>query len=348
MGALRGVRGLPMGMVKDLKITDRNVSLKINLAGANPDVVKEIELRTRQALTNSGASSVDLMIDGKVAATAPKTDAQFNKHSVPGVKHIIAVSSGKGGVGKSTVASNLAIALKKLGHKVGLLDSDVYGPNIPTMMGSLEPPMARQDATRGELILPPEAHGVKIMSMGTLNPGDQPLVWRGPMLHSIVNQFLMKVDWAPLDYLIIDMPPGTGDVQLSLTQLVPVSGAVVVTTPQEVAMQDVRKAIFMFEKVSVPVLGVVENMSYFVCGKCDEKHYIFGENGAEKLAEKFNIPVLAKLPLHPSVREGGDTGVPIAAMLPEGPHAAAFAELGRAVVAAVQKTEAAELEVTGF
>lgn len=356
MGALRGVRGLPLGTVKDLKIEHDWVSLKINLTGAKPDAAQEIELRTRQALTNAGAARVDLQVEGKTAnantaanATASnKSSADWTKHSVPGIRHIIAVSSGKGGVGKSTVATNLALALRKLGHRVGLMDSDIYGPNVPTMMGSQEPPMARHDAQRGELILPPEVHGVKIMSMGVLTPGDQPTVWRGPMLHSIVSQFLMKVDWGTLDYLVIDMPPGTGDVQLSLTQLVALDGAVVVTTPQEVAMQDVRKAIMMFEKVGVPILGVVENMSYFVCDECDKKHYIFGKDGADKLAEKFNVSVLAKLPLHPEVREGGDIGTPITALNPEGVHAKAFIELAKTVVAAVEKSASGELEISGF
>lgn len=237
--------------------------------------------------------------------------ASVSKNGIPGVRHIIAVSSGKGGVGKSTVSANLAVALQLLGHKVGLLDTDVYGPNIPLMMGVNEPPQGRNDETRGELLVPPQAHGVKVMSMGFLVKGDQPVVWRGPMLHSVVSQFLQKVDWGQLDYLVVDMPPGTGDVQLSMTQLVSVSGAVVVTTPQEVALQDVRKAILMFEKVGVPILGIVENMSYFIAPDTGNRYDIFGSGGGQKLAEKFKTKLLAQMPLNPAVRIAGDSGAPV-------------------------------------
>ena len=238
-------------------------------------------------------------------------NAQAQKNGIPGVKHLIAVSSGKGGVGKSTVSANLAVALQMLGHRVGLLDTDVYGPNIPTMMGVQEPPQGRQDPERGELLIPPQSHGVKVMSMGFLVKGDQPVVWRGPMLHSVVSQFLHKVDWGQLDYLVVDMPPGTGDVQLSLTQMVAVTGAVVVTTPQEVSLQDVRKAILMFEKVGVPILGIVENMSYFQAPDTGKRYDIFGTGGGRKLADKFQTRLLAEMPLNSQVREAGDTGTPV-------------------------------------
>jgi ATP-binding protein involved in chromosome partitioning len=251
---------------------------------------------------------------------------------ISGVGHIIAVSSGKGGVGKSTVAVNLATSLALEGARVGLMDADIYGPNVPTMMGVTDQPKIVNDPEKGEIFIPPSAHGVKVMSMGFLIQGDQPLVWRGPMLHSVVNQFCHKVDWGKLDYLIVDMPPGTGDVQLSLSQVVPVAGAVLVTTPQEVSMQDVRKAFHMFEKVRIPIMGVVENMSYFKCDSCDKKHALFGTDGGKLLAKKFNTELLAQIPIQPSVREGGDEGVPIVIGKPQSEVALALRALARTIV----------------
>ena len=262
---------------------------------------------------------------------------QAGVSSIAGVSHIIAVSSGKGGVGKSTVAANLAVSLALEGARVGLMDADVYGPNIPTMMGVTEQPKIFQHPERGELFLPPISHGVKIMSMGMLIDGDQPLVWRGPMLHSVINQFCHQVDWGTLDYLIVDMPPGTGDVQLSLAQMVPVTGAILVTTPQEVSLQDVRKAYHMFEKVRVPILGIVENMSYFQPEEGAKKYYIFGENGGRTLAAKFNTELLAQFPLVPRVREGGDSGRPISIGDQKSEVSLGFRALARHVVQLVTK-----------
>lgn len=334
MGALRAVVDpelkkdvLTLGMVRDLKIEGETVSLRLAMPTPMRPVQPAVANGVREALTKLGARHVEVRVDN----TVPKPRPAAAKQGVPGIKHIVAVTSGKGGVGKSTVSANLATALAKLGHKVGLLDSDVYGPNIPTMMGIHDLPQARQDEKRGELIIPLEAYGVKVMSMGFLTKGDQPLVWRGPMLHSVVNQFLSNVDWGELDYLIVDMPPGTGDVQLSLTQLVPVSGAVVVTTPQEVSLQDVRKAILMFEKVGVPILGIVENMSYFVCDSCDKRHEIFGSGGGHRLAEKYRTHLLAELPLAAAVREGGDAGAPIVVREPQTVQAKAFLQLAQTV-----------------
>ena len=250
------------------------------------------------------------------------------KVPIAGVKNLIAVGSGKGGVGKTTVAVNIAIALSQLGHKVGLLDADVYGPNVPLMMGTSQTPSAI-----GERIQPLEKYGVKLMSMGFLSPGDKPLVWRGPMLHSVIQQFLRGVDWGQLDYLIIDLPPGTGDVQLSLIQTAPVTGAVVVTTPSDVSLEDARKAVRMFEQVKVPVLGMVENMSYMQCPHCNERIDVFSTGGGRRTAADMNIHFLGALALDPQVRIGGDTGQPVATFGVADLRAKAFYDLAEAVAA---------------
>jgi ATP-binding protein involved in chromosome partitioning len=229
------------------------------------------------------------------------------KLPIPGVQNLIAVGSGKGGVGKTTVSVNLAVALGALGHRVGLMDADVYGPNVPMMMGINKTPMAY-----GERIQPLEHFGVKLMSMGFLSPGDKPLVWRGPMLHSVIQQFLRGVDWGDLEYLVIDLPPGTGDVQLTLMQTAPVTGAVVVTTPSEVSLEDARKAVHMFSQVKVPILGIVENMSYLVCPHCNQRVDVFSTGGGERTATEMKVHFLGALPLDPAVRAGGDSGKPVA------------------------------------
>ena len=238
---------------------------------------------------------------------------------LPGVKHIIAVASGKGGVGKSTVSANVAVALAQTGAKVGLMDADIYGPNIPMMMGVPNPP-----EKEGDKIKPAEAHGVKIMSMGFFVPEETAIVWRGPMVHTAIQQFFRDVLWGDLDYLLVDLPPGTGDAQLSLSQIVPLTGVVTVTTPQEVALYDVRKGLMMFKKVNVPLLGVIENMSFFVCGHCGERTEIFSFAGGERAAQKFEIPFLGRIPLDPAIREGGDAGMPVVASTPDSPLTLAF------------------------
>ncbi len=249
------------------------------------------------------------------------------KLPIAGVANLIAVGSGKGGVGKTTVSVNLAIALQQLGYNVGLLDADVYGPNVPLMMGTNRTP-----AAIGERIQPLEQYGVKLMSMGFLNPGDKPLVWRGPMLHSVIQQFLRGVDWGFLDYLIIDLPPGTGDVQLSLVQSAPLTGAVVVTTPSDVSLEDARKAVHMFQQVRVPILGIVENMSWLQCPHCDERIDVFSTGGGRRTAETMQIPFLGALPLDPHVRVGGDTGHPIATNGVADSRAKGFYDLAKLVV----------------
>jgi ATP-binding protein involved in chromosome partitioning len=291
-------------------------------------------------MANTSDPSDHAAPSGHPGSNSPKARAA---NSIEGVSHIIAVSSGKGGVGKSTVAVNLATALAMGGARVGLMDADVYGPNIPTMMGVTDSPKIVADPVKGEVFIPPTAHGVKVMSMGFLVAGDQPAIWRGPMLHSLVTQFCHKVNWGELDFLIVDMPPGTGDIQLSLAQVVPVSGAVLVTTPQEVSMQDVRKAFHMFEKVRVPILGLVENMSYFKCDGCEKPHYLFGKDGGKVLSRKFNMELLAQLPLVPQVREGGDEGTPIVIRRPDSEVSLAFRELAVQLTRKISALESATL-----
>lgn len=251
---------------------------------------------------------------------------------LPGVKHIIAVASGKGGVGKSTVSANVSVALAQTGARVGLMDADIYGPNIPMMMGVPEPP-----EKEGDKIKPAEAHGVKVMSMGFFVPEETAIVWRGPMVHTAIQQFFRDVLWGELDYLLVDLPPGTGDAQLSLSQIVPLTGVVTVTTPQEVALYDVRKGLMMFKKVNVPLLGVIENMSFFVCGHCGERTEIFSFAGGERAAQKFEIPFLGRIPLDPAIREGGDAGMPIVASDPESPLTLAFQGAAEALQARVRE-----------
>jgi ATP-binding protein involved in chromosome partitioning len=251
------------------------------------------------------------------------------KLPIAGVKNLIAVGSGKGGVGKTTVAVNLAVGLATLGNKTGLMDADVYGPNVPLMMGINKTPMAY-----GERIQPLEQYGVKLMSMGFLSPGDKPLVWRGPMLHSVIQQFLRGVDWGELDYLVIDLPPGTGDVQLSLIQTAPVTGAMVVTTPSDVSLEDARKAVMMFHQVRVPILGIVENMSYLSCPHCQKRVDVFSHGGGRRTADEMKVHFLGELPLDPEVRVGGDSGQPVVRR--KGPGEP-FLELARAVVARTEQ-----------
>lgn len=256
------------------------------------------------------------------------TGGQTQENLIPGVKHVIAVSSGKGGVGKSTVAVNLAVALQQLGARVGLMDADVYGPNIPMMMGVTQPP-EQQDGK----IKPAESYGVKLISMGFFVPDDTAVVWRGPMIHTAIQQFFRDVVWGELDYLLIDLPPGTGDAQLTISQLIPLSGAITVTTPQEVSLHDVRKGMMMFQKVNVPLLGIVENMSYYVCAHCGTRDEIFSHGGGERAADTLKIPFLGRIPIDPAIRMGGDNGKPIVVADPHSPQSQAFRSIAEKVTA---------------
>jgi len=262
---------------------------------------------------------------------------QSSPQAIPGVNAIIAVGSGKGGVGKTTLAVNLALALARLGHKVGLLDADIYGPNVPLMLGTNEPPQLAE----GDRIIAPERYGVRVISVGFLNPGDKPLVWRGPMLHSVIKQFLGQVEWGELDYLIVDLPPGTGDVVISLTQTVPLTGAVVVTTPSDVSLQDARKALEMFSQVKVDVIGIVENMSYFVCPRCNHEIDIFSSGGGARTAEQYNVPFLGAIELDAKIREGGDTGNPVVLEGESSTHAKSLFRFAHKVVERVAEIQSA-------
>ncbi len=260
---------------------------------------------------------------------------------LPGIRHIIAVGSGKGGVGKTTVAVNLAISLARLGHRVGLLDADVYGPNVPLMMGSHTQPRVLE----GNLIGPLEAHGVKMISVGSISPGDKPMVMRGPMLHQIIRQFLQQVSWGELDFIIVDLPPGTGDVVISLVQTVPLTGAIIVSTPSDVALQDARKAIEMFRQVNVDVLGIVENMSFFTCPHCNHEIDIFSKGGVERTAKEYDVPYLGSVALDPEIRFGGDRGLPISLAGELSERAAPFYKIARQIAERAEEHAATDTNI---
>ena len=330
--ALRGVQDpelhkdiVSLGMVKLASLSGSSVSLVVTLTTPACPLRETIERDIRQALAPLGLTDIQMHFDSKVTPGRAMAD----KAALPGVKNLVAVASGKGGVGKTTVAVNLAIALSRMGAAVGLLDADVYGPNVPVMLGTTAEPKALDERT----ILPVEAYGVKMISMGLLNPGDRPLIWRGPMLHSVLQQFLRSVRWGELDYLVIDLPPGTGDVALSLVQSVPLSGAVIVTTPSAVAIADVRKSVEMFRQVNVEILGVVENMSYLNCPHCSKRIDVFGYGEGRRMAEQFGVPFLAEIEIEPEIRVGGDTGKPVAAFGEDFPGAKSLFNMARQVAA---------------
>jgi ATP-binding protein involved in chromosome partitioning len=318
---------ITLNMVKDIRIDDGTVTFTVVLttpACPLKTVIKESCDKAVGAIPGVKTVAVEF------TANVTQGRTQVKENLIPSVKNAIAVSSGKGGVGKTTVAVNLAVSLTLQGAKVGLMDADVYGPNVPMMMGVERPPQ-QQD---GKLV-PAESHGVKLISMGFFVPEDQPLTWRGPMIHTAIQQFLRDVIWGELDYLVVDLPPGTGDAQLSISQLVPLTGAVIVTTPQAVALHDSRKGLAMFQNVNVPVLGIVENMSYYVCGKCGERTEIFSYGGGERAAEKLGVPFLGRIPIDPAIRAGGDIGMPIVVSDPASPQAKAFMEIASRIAARI-------------
>ena len=314
--------------VKNIVLAGSDVSLDILLGYPAMSVWSEIKAMVESHLKSAlpGAGLVSASVSSKVVPHAVQRGVKL----VEGVKNIIAVGSGEGGVGKTTVTVNLAVALAQMGARVGLMDADIYGPNVPLMMGTLERPQAVDNR-----IQPVSHYGVNIMSMGFLMSDDTAVIWRGPMLHSAVRQFIRDVDWGELDYLLVDLPPGTGDVQLTLTQTVPLMGAVVVSTPQDVALQDARKAIKMFRQVKVDILGIVENMSYFQCPHCNQRTNIFSHGGGETTASRYQTPFLGEIPLDVAIREGGDAGKPIVIYDSDAPAARAFSQIAGRVAAQV-------------
>ena len=313
------------GLVKRIAAKNGAVSVTLQLSGGSPEVAQQIKDESERVLrAMTGAEMV--YVEVKHQATQPAASGAQSpwarQNKVPGIDRVIAVASGKGGVGKSTLAVNLACALKHLGTRVGLLDCDIYGPSVPLMMGINQRPTINDN----EKIVPPSNYGVRLMSMGFLLEGDQPVIWRGPMIMKTIQQFVGGVEWGDLDFLLVDLPPGTGDAQLSLCQTVPLDGGVIVTTPQEASLGVVRKGIAMFQKVNVPILGMVENMSYFTTPS-GERVEIFGHGGGRSEAERQNVPFLGEVPLYTQIREGGDRGVPVVVSSPTSPEGAIFVQI---------------------
>ncbi|MBL4891839.1 MAG: iron-sulfur cluster carrier protein ApbC [Rhizobiaceae bacterium] len=325
---------ISLGLVSDVFITDGKVIFSINVPAERAQELEPLRKAAEMTIADlDGVSKVivALTAERKTGSAAPvqtapppaapraAAPAEPDKVGVPGVKAIISVASGKGGVGKSTTSVNLALALQKLGNKIGILDADIYGPSMPRLLGITGKPTAN-----GRILTPMEAYGLKVMSMGFLVEEDTPMIWRGPMVISALTQMLTEVDWGELDMLIVDMPPGTGDAQLTMAQKVPLAGAVIVSTPQDIALIDARKGLNMFRKVNVPILGIVENMSTFICPKCGERSDIFGHGGAKDEAKRLGVPFLGEVPLHMEIRQTSDAGTPIVASSPDSEHAKAY------------------------
>ena len=314
------------GLVKNIATANGSASIALELTTHNPEVAAQLKAAVETATTTvEGIDRAMVQIKMPPAGEAPAS-GQAGPNRMPGINKVIAVASGKGGVGKSTCAVNLACALAQDGGEIGLLDCDIYGPSVPLMMGVNERPLVSPE----EKLVPLMSHGVKLMSMGFLLEGDQPVIWRGPMIMKTIQQFVMQVDWGTLDYLLIDLPPGTGDAQLSLCQTVPLDGGVIVTTPQEASLGVVRKGIAMFERVNVPILGIVENMSYFTAPNGDRIE-IFGHGGGAAEAKRQSTAFLGEVPLFTEIREGGDAGIPVVVKSPEGPPAQAFGAVAAAL-----------------
>src|SRR5690349_1220223 len=316
-----------LGFIKDLTIEGDRVAFTIELTTPACPVKDQMRDQARAAVMQiPGVAAVDVKMSARVREAV---GSEGGRQTPPGVKNVIAVGAGKGGVGKTTVAVNLAVALAKCGGRVGIVDGDIYGPNVPIMLG-----MKTQLTTDGQKIVPAEKYGLQVISMGFLTGDDAPIIWRGPMLHGALQQFFREVRWTDLDYLVIDLPPGTGDIALSLSQTVPVAGAIVVTTPQQVSLADSRRAVAMYKKLNIPPLGIVENMSYFVCPDCGHESDIFGRGGGERMAADLNVPFLGRIPIYQPIREGGDAGVPL--MISDAGSPAARALMAVAEQAAAQ------------
>ena len=320
------------GLVKEIVVKEAGVNVTINLTSPQPEVASQVKTEAEQALRGlPGIKAVSVEVRQPGAAPAGTGASPWGQQAkVPGIRRLVAVASGKGGVGKSTVAVNLACALHNLGQKVGLLDCDIYGPSVPLMMGVHEKPTISPD----EKMVPPANYGVKLISMGLLVEGDQPVIWRGPMIVKTIQQFFSAVEWGELDMLLVDLPPGTGDAQLTLCQTVPLDGGVIVTTPQEASLGVVRKGIAMFQKVNVPILGILENMSYYTTPS-GERVEIFGHGGGRTEAGRQNIPFLGEVPIFTEIREGGDRGLPVVVSAPEKPAGKAFINIAAGLVKAL-------------
>jgi len=339
LDALKGVMDpelgkdiVSLGFIKELMVTGGKVSFSVELTTPACPLRGEIEANARRAAASvGGVTEVDVKMTARVRG--PMAAA-----GLPGVKNVIPVASGKGGVGKSTVTANLAVSLARAGARVGIMDADVYGPSIPLLMG-----VEGEPAVKGDKLVPPEAYGVKIMSIGFFAGETEAVVWRGPMLHGVVKQFLEQVEWGELDYLLVDLPPGTGDIQLSLSQMLCFTGAVIVSTPQDAALRVARKAVSMFQKLDRPILGFVENMSYFTCPHCGKREDIFGHGGAKAAAEEMGIPFLGEIPLATAVRTASDAGKPVVVAEPGSPLAKAFDAVATAVASTASIRSAVSL-----
>jgi ATP-binding protein involved in chromosome partitioning len=320
------------GLVKDIEVAFAGVTVSLAASAAKPEVLQQIVGEVRKTVgAMQGVPAVNIQVE-QAAAPPQRTAAMPGKKEIPGIKHILAVASGKGGVGKSTVAVNLSLALAALGWRVGLMDADVYGPSVAMMVGVLEAPKLTDDRR----IIPLERYGIRYVSMALFINDETPVIWRGPMVTKLETEFLFNVEWGELDCLVLDLPPGTGDAQLTITQRVALDGGVIVTTPQELALLDVKRGVAMFQEVNVPVLGVVENMSYFICRKCSHRHEIFAHGGGARYAAELGVPFLGELPIARELREGGDQAKPVVATIPNHPVTNAFKSIAAKVIEELQ------------
>lgn len=329
------------GFVDRVAVDDQRIEIDLAITSHNQQLARQVGEEVEKVVREADlAPDVEVNLKVEAPVSAAQQAVSQSPDLIPGVEHVVAVASGKGGVGKSTVAANLAVTLARQGNRVGLLDADIYGPSVPMMFG-----VSGRPVVHGDRIQPFEKYGIKLMSLGFLLDVDTPVIWRGPMVMRAVEQMLGDVDWGQLDYLIVDLPPGTGDAQLTLSQRVPLSGAVIVSTPQDIALIDARKGLAMFEKVSVPVVGIIENMSTFVCPHCGEETDIFKRGGGERTSEILGCAFLGRIPLDPAIVAGGDAGEPIVVSQTEGAHADAFAAVAEAVAAEVSKRRAPKISI---
>ena len=329
------------GFVDSIEETADGARVSLAITTHSRELAEQVRDEAREALSGlAGAGSIEVELKVLQPPSPAQQAVALDTNLIPEVQHVVAVASGKGGVGKSTVSANLAVRMGQLGYRVGLLDSDIYGPSLPMMFGISERPQVV-----GNRLVPFEKYGITVMSLGFILEIDTPVIWRGPMVMKAIEQMLGDVEWGPLDYMIVDLPPGTGDAQLTISQRVPLAGAVVVTTPQDIALIDARKGLAMFKKVNVPVIGIIENMSTFVCPHCGEGTDIFKKGGGERTAELLETPFLGSIPLDPAIMLGGDSGTPVVVDAPDGPHGDAFKRVAEAVVAEVDSQETPKLSI---